>query len=86
MMEWIDILDAKKPKDRQLCLVTVPNRQNQNRVLLAHYAKDLYKVDDFDFEGKEGVSGFYICDDEWGYMEVEDVIAWAKIEPYKREN
>lgn len=33
------------------------------------WSNDLYKVDDFDFREKKGVSGFYIYDSEYGFIE-----------------
>ena len=51
---------------------------------IAHFAKDLYKVDEYDFAEWKGVPGFFTIDDEYGYIKV-DAIAWMPIEPWRGE-
>ena len=52
------------------------------------FANSLYKIDKFDFSGKEG-HGWYFYDYDYGihgYIEETNVIAWMPIpEPYKGE-
>ena len=48
------------------------------------YANDLYKIDRFDFHDKKGVAGWFYFDDEYGLIEVENVIGWRPLpETYK---
>ena len=51
---------------------------------VSRFAKDLYKVDEYDFAEWKGVSGFYTIDEEYGYIKNE-VIAWMPIEPRRGE-
>ena len=51
---------------------------------VTHFAKDLYKVDEYDFAEWKGVSGFFTIDDEYGYEKV-DALAWMPIEPWRGE-
>ena len=48
-------------------------------VEIANYAKDLYKVNDFDFEDKKGKSGWYDWDSEWDHYEINDIIYWMPL-------
>lgn len=50
---------------------------------VARFSKDLFKVDDIDFFDRKGVSGFYEYDSEWGYLTVNDIVAYAVIDEYK---
>jgi hypothetical protein len=55
-------------------------------ISVAGYALNLYDVDEYDFADKKR-SGWYEYDSEWGYRELDDVIAWMPlIEPYKAES
>lgn len=48
------------------------------------FAKDLYRVDEYDFWDKKGVSGWFDYDSEYGYIEADGVIAWMPLpEEYK---
>lgn len=49
---------------------------------VCRFANNLYDVDKLDFYDKDGVSGFYINDREYGYLETE-VTAWQEIEEYR---
>lgn len=49
------------------------------------YAKDLYEVDDWDFNDKKGKPGWYDYDSEWGYSEIENVAFWAELPPFPNE-
>ena len=51
-------------------------------VAIASYATDLHKVDEYDFPKHE--AGWYNYDSEYGYYELDDVVAWMPSpEPYK---
>lgn len=53
---------------------------------IAGYALNLYDVDEYDFADKKR-SGWYEYDSEWGYRELDDVIAWMPlVEPYRVES
>lgn len=55
-------------------------------VTILSYAKDLYKVDDFDFGKYKGKkhAGWYDYDSEYGFIEYDGIIAWQELpEPYK---
>jgi hypothetical protein len=50
------------------------------------FAKDLHKVDEFDFKEEKGKSGFYMYDSEWGYSHFRNVTHWMPLpEPPKKE-
>lgn len=50
------------------------------------YALNLYDVDEYDFADKKR-PGWYEYDSEWGYHELDGVIAWMPlVEPYKAES
>ena len=50
------------------------------------YAPNLHDVDEYNFKGKK-CPGWYDYDIEWGYRELDDVIAWMPlVEPYKAES
>lgn len=52
---------------------------------IASYALNLHDVDDYDFADKKR-PGWYEYDSEWGYYEIDGVIAWMPLpEPYKAE-
>lgn len=52
---------------------------------VANYAKDLHKVDKYDFP-PEDIGGFYGCDDEWGYYKHFDVTYWMPLyQPHQKE-
>lgn len=78
---WIPV-DEGMPKDGTDCLVTYSN----GFVKIATFAEDLYEFDEYDFHDKRGVAGWCYFDDEYGYQEYSDVIAWMPLpEPYKEE-
>lgn len=79
---WIPVGEGK-PKDGTVCLITYSN----GFVKIATFAEDLYEFDEYDFQNKRGVAGWYYLDDEWGmYFEVDNVVAWMPLpEPYKEE-
>ena len=56
-------------------------------IITCGFANDIYKVDEWDFcdyKGKSKKRGFYDYDSEYGYYEVDDVVAWMPLpEPYK---
>lgn len=82
---WIPV-DEEKPKDGTDCLVTYSVTYGNGRVEIATFAEDLYEVDEYNFHDKVGVSGWFYFDDEYGYLEYSEVIAWMPLpEPYRSE-
>lgn len=80
---WIPV-DEGRPKDGTDCLVTYSVTYSNGHVEIATFAEDLYEVDEYNFHDKVGVSGWFYFDDEYGYQEYSDVIAWMPLpEPYK---
>lgn len=52
-------------------------------IAIYSFAKNLSRVDEYDFEGKNK-SGFYNYDSEYGYYEMSNVVAWQPLpKPYK---
>ena len=82
---WIPCSE-RWPEDGKECLVSIPCSKKNTVVDMASYSTDLYKVDKYDFHDKQGVSGWYQLDREYGYLETLNVTAWMPLpEPYKGE-
>ncbi len=84
--QWIPISE-RLPEVNGEYLVTVRGLTGEYvKVEILYYAEDLYKIDEFDFNDKQGVSGWYNYDGEWGYYEVDNVVAWLPLpKPYMAE-
>jgi hypothetical protein len=79
MPEWISVKDRLPEKDgKYLC---IRHRKNGIRQFIEVYsfAKNLYKVDEYDFGNHKGKSGFYSYDSEWGYLHQTDVTHWMPL-------
>jgi len=84
--KWIHISERLPEKDGEY-LVTVSSFCGlPQRIEVLSFATDLHKIDEYDFP--EHKCGFYDYDSEWGYLEVDDVLAWMPSlpEPYKEES
>ena len=80
--EWISVSE-RLPEDGDY-LVTIESIDGTLRINMRSFAKDLNKVDKFDFSKHK--SGWYDYDTEYGYWEDTRVIAWMPLpEPYKAE-
>lgn len=75
--KWIPVSE-RLPEDGTY-LVTVNRITSLPKVEIDSFAKDLYKVDEFDFCDKKGKCGWYNYDSEYGYWEDEKVIAWMPL-------
>lgn len=84
--KWIPT-DQEKPKDNTKVLVTRDVFVGVPLVKIAGYSSNLHKLDPYDFSGKEYKrEGFVDYDDEWGFYEVTNVLAWMPLpEPYERK-
>ena len=80
---WIPYSERLPEEDGEyLCYEKLGNLCMQK---VRSFAKNLYKVDKYDFSKKEG-GGFYDFDGEYGHYIVGSVIAWQPLpEPYKEE-
>ena len=84
--KWIHVSERLPEKDGEY-LVTVSSFCGlPQRIEVLSFATDLHKIDEYDFP--EHKCGFYDYDSEWGYLEVDDVLAWMPSlpEPYKEES
>ena len=83
---WIPVKD-KLPDTEGYYLVTEKHSYGSsvsNSVSIVHFTKDLKSIDELDFHGKSG-EGWYVFDGEYGYVEVDNVVAWQPLpEPYKK--
>ena len=59
-----------------LVFITAGGLSNMIDRIRFGFVIDMFRIDMFDFADKKGVSGWYRYDSEFGYFEVEDVIAW----------
>ena len=82
-MEWISVKDRLPSVDGDY-LVTIKFKVLKNYGIgIMGYAKNLYKVDEYDFHNKKR-PGWYSYDSEYGYYENNDVVAWMELpEVYK---
>ena len=80
-MDWIPTRD-KMPTARKYYLLTVKN-ENFSIVVIGMFVNDMHNFDSIDLKGKHRC-GFINYDAEWGYYEIENVIAWMPLpSPYK---
>lgn len=82
--DWIPV-NERLPEDGTY-LVTVKRMDGKLRISIKSFAKDLHKVDEFDFPKHK--CGWYDYDGEYGYLEDTSVVAWMPLpsEPYKPES
>ena len=80
MDKWIPVSE-RLPEDGTY-LVTVERIAGKPRIDIKSFAKDLNKVDEFDFPKQKW--GWYDYDSEYGYWEDTKVIAWMPLpKPYE---
>lgn len=78
---WISI-NEKLPEKSGEYLVTRQINNNMRVVVeIISFAKNLYKIDDFDFYDKKEKAGWFNYASGFGYIEVDGVIAWMPLPP-----
>ena len=76
--QWISTKERLPEKEREYLVTT------RGRLDILSFAKDLYKVDKYDFWDRKDVSGWWWYDGEYGYIETDGVTAWMYLpKPYK---
>ena len=84
-MRWIPCSE-RFPEDGTSCLVSVRCSKEFVLVDMGTYSTDLSKVDEENFFGERGKSGWYYINSEYGYCRILNVIAWMPLpEPYRAE-
>lgn len=86
--QWVSVKGSYPPEDgKYLTFYMLSTKPPIPWMRVLDFAKDLYEVDRLDFENKKGKPGFYGCDSEYGYYEVDDVTHWMPLpEPPKEED
>lgn len=84
--EWLKELKQLREQTRWIPVDTSPKQSERylaqtsyNSMCVLGYAKNLYEVDKFDFCDDKGKSGWYDYDSEYGYYEIDDVVAWMPL-------
>ena len=78
-VEWISVKDRLPDKNGKCLCAEYSKAFNRHFIEVLGFAKDLHKVDEFEFKNKKGKSGFYDYDSEWGYTEYENVTHWMPL-------
>ncbi len=73
----------KPKKDGRYLVVTTINWNTikddiKYHIQISNFAKNLYEVDKYDFPNDKR-SGWYKYDSEYGYYEIDNVIAWTEL-------
>ena len=84
--KWIPVSERLPEKRGDYLVTQKATFTDYVYISVVGYALNLYDVDEYDFADKKR-SGWYEYDSEWGYRELDDVIAWMPlVEPYKAES
>ena len=79
--KWTPVSDPPKEDDRYL--VTLHDIHFGNAIGILRYSHNLHELDKYDFPNEER-AGWCTYDNEWGYIEYNNVIAWMSLpKPYK---
>jgi hypothetical protein len=85
-VEWISVKDRLPETNGKYLCANYSKTFNRYFIEVLSFAKDLHKVDEFDFKEEKGKSGFYMYDSEWGYSRFRNVTHWMPLpEPPKKE-
>ena len=69
-----------KPTQNAAYLVTRQIMKSHKIINIMMWSDNLYEVDVFDFNMEEDShEGWYDCDSEWGYYEVDNVLAFMPL-------
>lgn len=77
--KWISVNDRLPEKDGEYLCVWKGRRSGESFIDRVGFAKNLYKVDEFDFKNEKGKSGFYGYDSEWGYYSKKWITHWMPL-------
>ena len=85
--KWIPVAERLPDENGKYLTVFTLNTIPPSPVIeVSCYAKDLYKIDKYDFHDKKRKHGFYQYDSECGYFEMSDISHWMPLpEPPKGE-
>ena len=75
--KWNKTSEVKPAEEKEYLCCSIYNNRPHFTVL--GWSNDLYEVDEFDFYGHKGESGFYYYNSEWGYIK-NDCDYWQEIE------
>ena len=83
--KWIPVTERLPNGEAERYLVAAPLMSLGLWVSICYYADNLEEVDEYDFKDEKH-SGFYWCDDEYGYNEQSGVKYWMPLpQPPKEE-
>lgn len=85
--DWIPV-KHRLPEKNGKYLITKKNGYFENSIIVADFALDLHKVDEYAFQKGYYAKrpGFYNYDGEYGYGCYENVLAWMPLpDVYKEE-
>ena len=79
---WIPVSERLPEKNGRYLVTMSSFCCLPQRIEVLSFAMDLHRIDKYDFP--EHKCGFYYMGEEWGYLEVDDVLAWMPLpEEYK---
>ena len=82
--KWTPV--SEPPREDGEYLVTLKVLKDSNYIDKISYSHNLYSIDSFDFADKKR-PGWYDYSSEWGYYEMNNVVAWMPLpETYKEES
>ena len=76
--DWIPCSERLPNKDGEYIVTKRFSNVFPPDVYILRFAKDLYELDEYDFYNRKGKAGFCQYDSEYGYSEVNGVIAWRE--------
>ena len=84
--KWISVSERLPEKRGDYLVTQKATFTDYVYISVIGYVLNLYDVDEYDFADKKR-SGWYEYDSEWGYRELDDVIAWMPLPlPWKAES